>query len=405
MFHIAGEDEIKSGAITDVYFQRTEEILKQKGLDQRVVAEVCMKTPPAVWDWGVVAGIEEAARLMEGLPVDICAMAEGTLFDVGQPVLSIEGSYLSFLKYETSLLGLLCQSSGIATRASRCRKAAGERILTSFGARRMHPVIAPMIERSAFIGGCDSVSVVKAAELIHEKPVGTMPHSLILIIGNTAGAASAFHEIISPDVLRVALIDTFCDEKEEALQVAQKLGPDLFAVRLDTPSSRRGNMRQILEEVRWELDLRGFNHVKLFVSGGIDETAILDLNPLADAYGVGGFISNAPVCDFALDIVEIAGRAVAKRGKKSGRKMALRCPACFQTKVVPAQNSQNAQLGVMQPLGVMQSHSQSRCSCGTPFEPLLTPLIQQGKVVRPLPSPQEIRSFVLRQLDRVSLSI
>jgi nicotinate phosphoribosyltransferase len=134
----------------------------------------------------------------------------------------------------------------------------------------------------------------------------------------------------------VALIDTFCDEKEEALRVARKLGPDLFAVRLDTPSSRRGNMRQILEEVRWELNLRGFQQVKLFVSGGIDENKILELNPVADAYGVGTYISNAAVSDFALDIVEAAGQPLAKRGKKSGRKMVLRCPECFKSCVVPA---------------------------------------------------------------------
>lgn len=388
MFHIATEDEIKKGVVTDVYFQRTEEILKKKGIDQQVVAEVTMKDTPPGWIWGVLAGIEEAACLLEGLPVNVYAMAEGTIFDVEQPVLFIEGRYLDFLKYETSLLGLLCQASGIATKASRCRKAAGDRIVASFGARRMHPAIAPMIERSAFIGGCDGVAVVKSAELIHEEPVGTMPHSLILLMGDTVAASSAFHEIIDPHVRRVALIDTFCDEKEEALRVARQLGQDLFAVRLDTPSSRRGNMRQILQEVRWELNLRGFQQVKLFVSGGIDEYKILDLNPVADAYGVGTCVSNASVSDFALDIVEVAGQPLAKRGKKSGRKTVLRCPNCFQTQIVAAAADLN----------------QGTCSCGTPLEPLLTPLIQQGKVVRALPSPQEIRAFVLHQLKWVSLS-
>jgi len=388
VFHIATEDEIKKGVVTDVYFQRTEEILKKKGIDQQVVAEVTMKDAPSGWIWGVLAGIEEAAYLLEGLPVNVYAMAEGTIFGVEQPVLFIEGRYLDFLKYETSLLGLLCQASGIATKASRCRKAAGDRIVASFGARRMHPAIAPMIERSAFIGGCDGVAVVKSAELIHEEPVGTMPHSLILLMGDTVAASSAFHEIIDPCVRRVALIDTFCDEKEEALRVARQLGQDLFAVRLDTPSSRRGNMRQILQEVRWELNLRGFQHVKLFVSGGIDEYKILDLNPVADAYGVGTCVSNASVSDFALDIVEIAGQPMAKRGKKSGRKTVLRCPNCFQTQIVAAAAGLN----------------QGTCSCGTPLESLLTPLIQQGKVARALPSPQEIRAFVLQQLKWVSLS-
>ncbi|MEW6380045.1 MAG: nicotinate phosphoribosyltransferase [bacterium] len=392
MFHIATEDEIKAGAVTDVYFQRTEEILRHEGINHQVVAEVTMKDASPGWNWGILAGTEEVTRLLEGLPVNVWAMSEGTLFGLEQPVLVIEGKYLDFLKYETSLLGLLCQASGIATKSSRCRKAAGNRILASFGARRMHPAIAPMIERSAFIGGCDGVAVIKSAELIHELPVGTMPHSLILMLGDTVSACRAFHETIDQQIRRVALIDTFCDEKEEALRVAGQLGQNLFAVRLDTPSSRRGNMRQILEEVRWELNLRGFQHVKLFVSGGIDERRILELNPVADAYGVGTAISNAPVSDFALDIVEVAGKPIAKRGKKSGRKTVLRCPDCFQTQVLAA---------TAEGLGIAQQ--EVICSCGTPLEPLLTPLIHQGNVVRPLPSPQEIRSFVLRQLEQVTL--
>jgi len=65
--------------------------------------------------------------------------------------------------------------------------------------------------------------------------------------------------------------------------------------------------------------------VKLFVSGGLDEEEILRLNPVADAYGVGTAISNAPVLNFAMDIVEVDGRPVAKRGKMSGRKEVFRC--------------------------------------------------------------------------------
>ena len=106
--------------------------------------------------------------------------------------------------------------------------------------------------------------------------------------------------------------------------MAEALGKDLYAVRLDTPSSRRGDFYRILEEVRWELDLRGFEHVKILASGGIDEYEILQLNPLVDAYGVGTSIANAPVLNFALDIMEIEGRPMAKRGKRSGAKHVLR---------------------------------------------------------------------------------
>jgi nicotinate phosphoribosyltransferase len=384
-FHLATQDDIKSGAVVDVYFNRTVQILRARGIRKRAKAEVRVKSLPADWGWGILAGIEEAAHLLEGVAVDVTAMDEGTVFGPYEPVLTIEGVYVDWAEYETALLGLLCQASGIATKASRCKKAAGERQVISFGARRMHPGLAPMIERNAFVGGCDGVAVTKAAELIDADPMGTIPHSLVLMIGDTVEALRAFHEVIDPKVRRVALIDTLQDEKFEAIRVAEALGRDLYAVRLDTPSSRRGDLFRILEEVRWELDYRGFEHVKLIASGGIDEYQIPRLNPLVDAYGVGTAIASAPVLNFALDIMEIEGRPMAKRGKRSGSKLVYRCRACWRTVVVPAHK----------PL--------TRCPCDGEYEALLKPLIREGRLVRDLPPPRTIREHVLDQLRHVEL--
>jgi nicotinate phosphoribosyltransferase len=212
-FHIASEPDIKAGQVSDVYFARTVQILRARGLTKRVKAEIRLKSfPQADWSFGVLAGIEEAAALLEGLPVDVWAMDEGTLFGPHQPVLVIEGTYVEWAEYETALLGLLCQASGIATKAARCKRAAGERQVISFGARRMHPALAPMIERNAFIGGCDGVAVTKSAELIDADPTGTIPHSLVLLFGDTVQALAAFNEVVDQKVRRVALIDTLQDE-------------------------------------------------------------------------------------------------------------------------------------------------------------------------------------------------
>lgn len=386
-FHIASEPEIKAGQVSDVYFQRTIQILKAKGLTKRVKAEIRLKSfPQADWNFGILAGIEEAAALLEGLPVDAWAMDEGTIFGPHEPVLVIEGTYVEWAEYETALLGLLCQASGIATKAARCKRAAGDRAVISFGARRMHPALAPMIERNAFVGGCDGVAVTKAAELIDADPTGTIPHALVLMFGDTVEALKAFHEVIDPKVRRVALIDTLQDEKFEAIRVAEALGKDLYAVRLDTPSSRRGDFFRILEEVRWELDIRGFEHVKIFASGGIDEYEILKLNPLVDGYGVGTSIANAPVLSFALDIMEIEGRPMAKRGKRSGAKQVWRLPGTVTNVVLPAAKPAPVDAG------------------GRPAEALLKPLIARGKIVRDLPPPRTLREHVLEQMARIDLA-
>src|SRR5215468_6936664 len=380
-FHTASDADIKNGDVSDVYFARTVEILKARHDVKRVKAEVYLKSLPDDWRWGILAGIEEVAALLEGVQVDVRTMDEGTIFEPYQPVLTIEGTYVEWAKFETALLGLLCQASGIATKAARCKKAAGERQVISFGARRMHPTIAPMIERNAFIGGCDGVAVTKSAELIDADPMGTIPHSLVLMIGDTVEALRAFDTIVDPKVRRVALIDTLQDEKFEAIRVAEALGKDLYAVRLDTPSSRRGDFYRILEEVRWELDLRGHNHVKILASGGVDEYEILALNPVADGYGVGTSIANAPVLNFALDIMEIEGQPMAKRGKWSGAKEVFRRRGTRETVVLPT----------------------GRRPPDDSWEPLLKPLIKAGRIVRDLPPPRTLRDFVLDQLGSVPL--
>jgi nicotinate phosphoribosyltransferase len=383
MFHVASEAEIKGGQVTDVYFARTVQVLKEKGITKRVAMEVVAHRLPDDYTWAVLAGVEEVAALFEGQPVDVDSLPEGTFFCPDEPVLVIEGQYDDFAVYETPLLGLLCQASGVATKAARCKKLAGQRSVLSFGARRMHPAISPMIERSVFLGGCDGVAGVKSAELIGQEPVGTMPHALILIMGDTVSATKAFDEVIPRQVTRVSLVDTIGDERFEALKVAQALGKNLSGVRLDTPSSRRGNFLKLLEEVRWELDLKGFRDVEIFVSGGIDEEQIARLNPVANAYGVGTAVSNAEVVDFSLDIIEIEGEPFAKRGKKSGRKQVWHCPSCGARKTTLA------------------SQTPEICSCDGQFKGMLRPLLRNGKLVTKLPKVQKIREHVLGQLSEV----
>jgi nicotinate phosphoribosyltransferase len=381
MFHTADPQDILDGKITDVYFERTLKILKEKGVNPVVKAEFIAKNLPEDWSWAVFAGLEEAMYLMKNLPVKVRAMREGTIFYPLEPVLEIEGRYQDFCVYETSLLGLICQASGVATKAARFKKRAGERAVISFGARRMHPVLAPMIERNAYIGGCDGVAVVKSGEIIGEDPMGTMPHALILCMGSTVEAIKAYDEILEPKLRRVALIDTFLDEKFEILNVAAAMGGRLFAVRFDTPSSRRGNFYRILEECRWELNVRGYKDIKFYVSGGIKEDDMPGLNPVVDGYGIGTSISNAPVVDYAMDIMEIEGKPVSKRGKWSGTKRVLRCTACHKGSIVPYGDERLA------------------CECGGAWHDILIPVLDNGKNLIDMPPHKVIREFVLRQLE------
>jgi len=383
MFHIASEDDIKKGRLTDIYFKRTEEILKVKKKNPVVKAEVSLKSFPQGYRWGILAGIEESIRLLADLnKISIRCMPEGTVFKDYEPVMVIEGRYLDFGVYETALLGFLCQSSGIATKAARCKLAAGEKLIYNFGARRVHPAITPMVERCAYIGGADGVSTTIGAEIIGREPVGTMPHALILIIGDTVEATKAFDEVIEPKIKRISLVDTFNDEKFEAIRVAEVLGKSLFGIRLDTPASRRGNFKKILEEVRWELDVRGFKDVKIVVSGGLDEDNVSDLKNIVDAFGIGTAISGASVIDFSLDIVEIEGEKIAKRGKMSGAKKVLRCSNCFSDKVV---------------LENIKASNYKCDKCNSIYKEIFIDAIKDEKILYDFQSASDIRESVMKQ--------
>lgn len=399
MFNIATEEEIRNGKVTDVYFVRTKQILEARGIRRHVKAEFIVKKFPHNWKWGVVAGIEDCINLLKGFKgINLSCMQEGTFFKTMEPVMVIEGSYTEFGIYETALLGFLCQASGIATKAARCKKAAQDRPVVSFGARRVHPAISSMVERNAYIGGCDGVASIKSAEDLGIEPSGTIPHALILLIGDSVKAIKAFDEVMDKRFKRIALIDTLGDEKFEAIGVAEALGKSLYGVRLDTPASRRGDFLQIIKEVRWELDLRGLNHVKIFISGGIDEEEILKYNPGADAYGIGTSISSAPVLDFAMDIVEIDGKPMSKRGKYSGEKQVWRCSTCYASVVSPIRIYPHTY-----PLGVggagkQGSYYHKVCNCPADYEGLLSLAIKGGDVIKQHPSPQVIREYVLNQL-------
>ncbi len=245
----------------------------------------------------------------------------------------------------------------------------------------MHPALSPAIDRAAYIGGCDGVSSLSGAKAIGREPQGTMPHSLVIVIGDPKAAFVAFHEHMDPSVPRIALVDTYLDEVREAIIAADAV-EDLAGVRLDTHGSRKGNFEDIVREVRWELDIRGHEDVQIFVSGGLDETTIPGLiRAGAEGFGVGTSISNAPTINFAMDIVEMDGRPVAKRGKFGGRKEVLQCPEDLTFELA--------------------TRSSACPACGGEMRPAMVEYLKKGRVVESVPSPSDVRASVLAQLEKL----
>ncbi|GAB3040903.1 nicotinate phosphoribosyltransferase [Natronobiforma cellulositropha] len=356
-FGTVPSETILAGGATDAYFERTRETLEHAGTNPHVVTEVTADQFPT-GAFEVCTGIADLATLFEGRAVDVDALRDGRLFD-GGPVARIEGPYLEFAALETALLGFLSQPSGFATAALEVRQAAPESTLFSFGARHVHPAIAAVVERASLLAGLDGFSHVAAGDLLGREATGTMPHALMFCFGegNQADAWRAFDEAVDADTPRIALCDTFWDEVSESLLAAETLD-SLDGIRLDTTGSRRGDFRHIVREVRWELDTHGFEEVDIFCSGGLGPADLRDLRDLADGFGVGSAITSAPAVDFSLDIVELDGEPVSKRGKLSGVKQVYRTPdgghhVALADRAPPAGG-----------------------------EPLLEPLVRDGEVVR-----------------------
>lgn len=314
LFHSASHEEILAGVTTDIYFVRTLEILRAAGKeDTTVTAEIFSGGA------GTFCGLEEAVHLLQRKKVEVWALKEGEDFAAREVVMRLRGSYGEFGIYETAVLGMLASASGWATAARRCKEVAGGKAVYCFGARHLHPAVAPVMERAAVVGGADGCSCVLGAVLAGRKPTGTVPHAAVLIMGDTLEVAKVFDRIMPPEDQRVILVDTFKDEAEEALRVAESLRGRLAGVRLDTPGERGGVTAGLVREVRARLDQAGFSHVNLVVSGGITAERIPALAAAgAEAFGIGSYISRSPAIDMTMDIKEVEGKPVAKRGRIPG---------------------------------------------------------------------------------------
>jgi nicotinate phosphoribosyltransferase len=314
--------EILSGDSADVYFARAEAILAKEGRDPLVTMEVFTR------EAAVLCGIDEARNLLghvlagaDPSETRLEALNDGDRIGPREIVLRIRARYRRFGLYETAFLGMLAQSTGWATAARTCVETAAPDPIISFGARHIHPDITDVLDYAAIVGGCVGASTPAGARLAGLAPTGTMPHSLVLIFGDTVEAALAFDRHVDPDVPRIVLVDTFKDEAEEALRVAQALGDRLYGIRLDTPSERGRVTADLVHEVRARLDQAGYGHVQITVSGGLTPDRIRyfkEAGAPVDSYAVGSYISGATPIDFTGDIKEIDGQPIAKRGRIPG---------------------------------------------------------------------------------------
>lgn len=307
------------GPASDVYFQRAADTLAGEGLDPVVTMEYFGDRP------GILCGIKDAAQILRrtlGEGGELWALPEGSAIAAKEVVMRAKAPYSRMGRLETAILGILASCTGWATGAREVVEAAAGTRVIAFGARHVHPLVGPIMEYAAVVGGCAGCATPLGAEMAGlQAPSGTMPHAMILIFGDTVKAGLAFDRHMPDGVLRIVLVDTFKDEVEESLRVAAAMGERLRGVRLDTPWERGRVTIELVKEVRARLDQAGQSQVGIFVSGGLSAERVREFvaaGAPVDSYGVGMAISAAPPIGFTADIKEVDGEPRTKRGRIPG---------------------------------------------------------------------------------------
>jgi nicotinate phosphoribosyltransferase len=320
---------------------------------------------------------------------DVQAIPEGRLFFVNEPVLEVEAPLIEAQLVETCLINAINLQTMIATKASRCFQAAGERQLVDFSLRRTQGTEAGLkVARASYIGGFAATSNVLAGRTYGLPVVGTMAHSFVTGFEREMDAFRAFARTFPQNtVLLLDTYDTVCGAVNAARigrEMAER-GESLKGVRLDS-----GNIAGLSRKVRRIMVQAGLGDATVFASGGLDEDEIRRIIRRGgdiDAFGVGtkmGVSADAPYLDMAYKMVEYAQRPALKlspgKATWAGRKQVFRLPAAggrLKKDVIGLRDDR------------------------LPGEPLLQKVMGRGKIAARLPSLPEIRQRFLDDFSRL----
>ncbi|WP_163652518.1 nicotinate phosphoribosyltransferase [Listeria sp. PSOL-1] len=218
----------------------------------------------------------------------IRSVREGEFVFKTEPILQVEASLAEAQLIETALLNIINFQTLIATKAARIRMVAPDEQIAEFGTRRAQEMDAALWgARSAYIGGCDSTSNVRAGKVFGIPVSGTMAHAMIQAYRDEYTAFKSYAEAHHDVIFLVDTYDTLKSGIPNAIKVAQELQDKInfVGIRLDS-----GDMAFLSKKARQMLDEAGFTETKIFASSDLDEHTILSLKAQKakiDNWGIG----------------------------------------------------------------------------------------------------------------------
>jgi nicotinate phosphoribosyltransferase len=356
---------------TDVYFLRTQEIVRRFG-DREATYAIFLRRPVISTPKLMLDFIEATAKARH-TKIDIqLNYREGELVGAGEPLTYLTGSLEHLVDLETLYLQKLGPACVAAYNAyAMCRELPRVAFLAMDARHSAGAEMAEMMAYAASVGSAAAKRETGAIGFIgnathatahyfgQAKGLGTMPHALIGYAGSTLRAAEMYRDTY-PDEPMTVLCDYFGREVSDALEVCRGF-PELAAsgglsFRLDTHGGRYAEgldlqssyavlerhapeaIRQYRSEaelrhlvgtgvsassiwlLREALDGAGFTQVKIVASSGfnIEKCRMMAVaRAPIDVIGTGSFLPELWSETYATaDIIAYDGKPMVKLGRE-----------------------------------------------------------------------------------------
>ncbi|MHA2184971.1 MAG: nicotinate phosphoribosyltransferase [Promethearchaeota archaeon] len=214
--------------------------------------------------------------------LDVWSIEEGNFFFPNEPILRVQGPMIHAQLVETYLLNVVNYQTLIASKASRIKNVASDKVLLEFGTRRSHsPLAGVYAARASYIAGFNGTSNVIADIELGINSTGTMAHSFVQRFDTELESFKTYFNIY--DENSILLIDTY--DTEKGAEKSTQFGNKIKGVRIDS-----GDLAEHAEKVRRILDEKGNHNVLIVASSDLNEykiKEIMDKNAPIDAFGVG----------------------------------------------------------------------------------------------------------------------
>lgn len=427
------------GLLTDFYqLTMLAGYLKNGLANQQVAFEYFFRTLPPHTALVVTAGLEQFIHYLENLrfteddldyldglqvfdhttldylknftpQVDVMAIPEGTPIFPHEPIIRITGPLAQAQLIETFLLNAMNFQSLIATKTARiCQAAQGEPVL-EFGLRRAQGPDGGLTgSRAAYIGGASGTSNVLAGKLFGIPVRGTIAHSWVMGFPSEKEAFNAFAETFPENcTLLVDTYDTLTSGVPNAISVFKKHPHIAPAIRIDS-----GDLAKLSKAAYKQFEEAGMADVKIVGTNDLDEDLIADLKRQGakiNLWAVGTHLITSkdhPALDGVYKLVAMKKEdswhpriKLSSNPEKStdpGLKQPYRCYDKANQPIGDIMFGDEESLptsGTIEAVDRLFLHNHRALNGVDRIEPLMKLVVKKGKVIRSLPTLNEIRSY------------